>query len=128
MPRSILDEPASAGSLLRDFLQVIVGRKVWWAEFWSCVATLIWGVLLFLYGGELENYPVLGLILAMLPVNLWALLSVGLGTWQLLSLLLDRKGLRWSACVLLCSVWGVLTSAVWPFCPRWPCLLAHCAG
>lgn len=117
MPRTVLAEPATAGHLLRDLLRIAVNRKVWWAEFWSCVATLTWGALLSRYDGELKNYPVFALVLTMWPVYFWAFLSVGLGTWQLVSLLLDRKELRWSASVLLCSLWGVLTSAVWTVLP-----------
>jgi hypothetical protein len=102
---------------LREFGGRAIDREIWWAEFWSCLGALAWGVLLRLYAQELRGYPSLWLVLEMWPVDSWAILSICLSLLQLTALLLNRKELRWGRCLLLCSLWGVLTSGVWAALP-----------
>lgn len=115
------NRPAFTLSLLHEFLGSVFQRETWWEEFWSCVGTLVWGALFAISHTRLYlDVPSLRVVLDISSAEFWEFSSILFGCFQLVSLLINHKGLRWSASVLLSCLWGVLGAGVWAAQPWGP--------
>lgn len=107
------------GAVLKN-AAVILQREPWWAEFWSAITALAWAGLSYASRDNLDVWPSMQVLSRIGDDRFWHLVAFGLGMSQLLFLLCNQRWLRWTAALLLCWFWAVLTLGVWVAVPWAP--------
>lgn len=110
---------------LRRCLLLAWSREPWWAEFWSAATAVIWAGLSYSSVERLRDWPSMQVLIEIGDDRFWHGLGFGLGLFQLLALLCDRRWLRWLAALLLGWFWGVLTLGVWAATPWSPAVAVY---
>jgi signal transduction histidine kinase len=104
--RSYEPMPSISGvkaTLLRfaRYLSTIYLREPWWAEFWSGLIGIAWGVTFFLSGADVFDRPFLILLGQISETTIWAWFCLSVGLCQLIFLLLDVRAMRWISAFIM---------------------------
>ena len=110
----------SAVLLVARHARAMFRREPWWAEFWSAAVAIAWSLLSVVGADPLRDWPSMRLLSELGGDRFWHVAALGLGSAQLVFLVLDERWLRGGTAIAMGGFWGVLTVGVWAALPWAP--------
>lgn len=86
------------------WLKVIMSKEPWWANFWAAWGAILWAGWSFGDPLVLTYSEALSIPRELLPAWMWPVIGLVGGTFQLFSILTDRKNYQW---------WGAMFMSWW---------------
>jgi hypothetical protein len=79
---------------------ISLGHEPWWAEVYSSIATILWGITVWTNLIDLTK-------------SVWGMVAISCGMTQLVAVLINFRLIRWVACLFCVGFWSLLTNTVW---------------
>lgn len=98
---------------VRQRVLVSLGHEPWWAEVYSSIATILWGITVWSNMIDLTKNDAWRPLTSIAGDSVWGAVALSCGAAQLVSVLINFRLMRWFACLICVSFWSLLTSAVW---------------
>jgi hypothetical protein len=92
---------------------ISLGHEPWWAEVYSSIATILWGITVWTNLIDLTKSVAWQPLTSIAGDSVWGMVAISCGMTQLVAVLINFRLIRWVACLFCVGFWSLLTNTVW---------------